>query len=137
MQKHTSVLLQHFALPKSVLGLLNTRAKMSTFSLSTNNTSIPVSIPADLTQDQLLSFPAFQNWHATLQDTLALQRSNPLHEFHDAPYELRKIDVQAVDWFGKGRLGFVKMSVDVRNDKEERLPGCVFLRGGSVGMMVG
>jgi hypothetical protein len=31
----------------------------------------------------------------------------------------------------------VKMSVDVRNDKEERLPGCVFLRGGSVGMMVG
>lgn len=49
---------------------------------------------------------------------------------------LRKVDVQAVDFFGGGRLGFVKLKANVSNGSGESLPGSVFLRGGSVGMLV-
>lgn len=118
-------------------------AKMSTFTLPSNNSSssrstpTTVSIPAELTQQQLLSFPAFNNWLETLQHNLSLQGSNKQHEFYDAPYELKSITVQAVDWFGHGRMGFLKMTAEIKNAKGERLPGSVFLRGGSVGMLVG
>lgn len=89
----------------------------------------------DLSRDELLAFPAFKTWLSTLQRSLARQR-NPAHEFHRAPYSLRKIDIQAVDYFGGGRLGFVKMKADVSNDHGQKLPGSIFLRGGSVGMLV-
>jgi hypothetical protein len=72
---------------------------------------------------------------ATLQRSLARQHGQS-HEFHSGPYALRRIDIQAVDFFGRGRLGFVKLRADVSNDNGESLPGSVFLRGGSVGMLV-
>ncbi|KAF1990941.1 ADP-sugar diphosphatase [Aulographum hederae CBS 113979] len=84
---------------------------------------------------RLLSFPAFKNWISTLQHSLSTQQSRE-HTFHPSPYKLRKIDVQAVDYFGGDRLGFVKLKADISNDDGERLPGSVFLRGGSVGLMV-
>ncbi|OOQ85750.1 putative NUDIX family hydrolase [Penicillium brasilianum] len=89
----------------------------------------------DLARDELLAFPAFKTWLSTLQKSLARQ-SNPAHEFHGDPYVLRQIDVQAVDRFGGGRLGFVKLKADVSNSQGEKLPGSVFLRGGSVGMLL-
>ena len=49
---------------------------------------------------------------------------------------LRKIDIQTVDYFGGERIGFVKLQAEVSNDEGEKLPGAVFLRGGSVGMLV-
>lgn len=49
---------------------------------------------------------------------------------------LKSIEVQSVDYFGSKKLGFVKIRADIRNDKDETLPGSVFLRGGSVGMLV-
>lgn len=106
---------------------------MSTFNIP--NTSIPVHLPSNLTQDQLLSFPAFKTWLSTLQHSLTLQR-NKTHTFNSAPYSLRQIDIQSVDFFGGGRLGFVKLKAEVSNDNGEKLPGSVFLRGGSVGMML-
>jgi ADP-sugar diphosphatase len=106
---------------------------MSTFTIPDANLHIN-SIP-DLTRDDLLSFPAFKIWISTLQRSLA-QQQNPSHEFHGDPYILRKIDVQSVDRFGGGRLGFVKLKADVSNSSGEKLPGSVFLRGGSVGMLV-
>ncbi|OCK82679.1 NUDIX family hydrolase [Lepidopterella palustris CBS 459.81] len=93
-----------------------------------------VNLPHGLTRDELLSFPAFKNWISTLQYNLSLQ-SHPSHTFHASPYQLRHIDVQSVDWFGK-RLGFVKIQAEVKNEKGEWLPGAVFLRGGSVGMLL-
>ena len=114
---------------------LSIKATMSTFNLPNSTPPIPVHIPSDLTQDQLLSFPAFKTWISTLQKSLSLQR-NKSHTFNSAPYALRKIDVQSVDFFGGGRLGFIKLKADVSNDNGEKLPGSVFLRGGSVGMMV-
>jgi hypothetical protein len=106
---------------------------MSTFTIPGSNLNVN-SIP-DLTQNDLLSFPAFKIWIKTLQHSLARQE-HPTHEFHSDPYVLRKIDIQSVDRFGGGRLGFIKLKADVSNSQGETLPGSVFLRGGSVGMLV-
>ncbi|KAI9676167.1 MAG: hypothetical protein M1817_000912 [Caeruleum heppii] len=110
---------------------------MSTsFNLPSTSPAVPVSLPPDLKQEQLLSFPAFKTWLSTLQHSLSLQTRDAKHTFHHQPYKLRRIDVQAVDFFGKGRVGFIKMKAEVSNDEGEKIPGSVFLRGGSVGMMV-
>lgn len=106
---------------------------MSTFTIPGSNLQVN-SIP-DLTRDDLLSFPAFKIWMSTLQHSLARQQ-NPSHEFHKDPYVLRQIDIQSIDRFGGWRLGFVKLKADVSNGSGEKLPGSVFLRGGSVGMLV-
>ena len=108
---------------------------MTTFTLSGSAPTCPVEIPSDLSQDQVESFPAFKNWISTLQRSLTLQR-NPSHVFHADPYKLRKITVQSVDYFGGKRLGFIKLKAEISNDNGEKLPGSVFLRGGSVAMLV-
>lgn len=108
-------------------------ARMSTFTIPNLNLHVN-SIPG-LSQDDLISFPAFKIWITTLQQSLARQE-HPSHEFHSDPYVLRKIDIQAVDRFGGGRLGFIKLKADVSNGQGETLPGSVFLRGGSVGILV-
>ena len=107
---------------------------MSTFTLP--NTSIPVHLTSDLSKDQLLSFPAFKTWINTLQHSLSTQQ-HKVYTFHSAPYMLRQISIQSVDFFGGQRVGFIKLKAEVSNDNGEKLPGSVFLRGGSVGMMVG
>lgn len=108
---------------------------MTTFTLQNSDPECTVNLPNNLSQDQLESFPAFKIWISTLQRSLSLQ-GNGSHEFHADPYKLRKIDVQSVDYFGGERLGFVKLKADVSNDNGEKLPGSVFLRGGSVAMLV-
>lgn len=121
----------------------NLTKRMSTFNIpaaaggssSTTAGEIQVNSTPDLSREQLLSFPAFRIWLSTLQHSLSLQRY-PSHEFNKSPYILRRIDIQAVDYFGGKRLGFIKFKADVSNDSGESLPGSVFLRGGSVGMLV-
>ncbi|EEH16675.2 hypothetical protein PABG_06762 [Paracoccidioides brasiliensis Pb03] len=108
---------------------------MSTFTISNSASQLPVHLTPDLSQAQLLAFPAFKIWLSTLQHSLSRQ-ADPFHEFHGAPYTLRQIQIQAVDFFGGNRLGFVKLKADVSNDDGERLPGSVFLRGGSVGVLL-
>ncbi|KAL8831623.1 MAG: hypothetical protein Q9170_005211 [Blastenia crenularia] len=108
---------------------------MSTFKLPYSEPEVPVNLTCDLTQEQLLCFPAFKNWIGTLQHSLATQ-ANQSHTFHSSSYKLRKIDIQSVDFFGGKRLGFVKLQAEVSNGHGEKLPGSVFLRGGSVGMML-
>ena len=109
---------------------------MATFNLPDVSPPTPVNLTAGLAKDQLLAFPAFKTWLSSLQHSLSLQRTNRHHTFHESPYQLRRIDVQAVDFFGGGRVGFVKLKAEVSNDDSESLPGSVFLRGGSVAMMV-
>lgn len=108
---------------------------MSSFVLPNSSPECTINLTNDITRDQLLTFTAFKNWIATVQHSLA-QQQNKNHVFHDAPYKLRKIDIQACDWFSKTKLGFVKLKAEVTNDKGEYLPGSIFLRGGSVGMLV-
>lgn len=112
---------------------------MSSFTIpldeGNRSVSVPVNTLNDLSKDDLLSFPAFQIWLSTLQRSLQRQH-HPSHEFNHNPYVLRKINVQSVDYFKSGRLGFVKLNAEVSNENGETLPGTVFLRGGSVGMLV-
>ena len=108
---------------------------MSTFALPHSQPPVYVSLTQDLSQDQLLSFPAFKTWISTLQHSLSLQQ-NRSHTFNASPYQLRSVKIQSVDFFGGKRIGFIKLSAEISNDNEEKLPGSVFLRGGSVGMLV-
>lgn len=108
---------------------------MSTFTLPNYKPDVPVQLTPDLRKDQILSFLAFKTWITTLQHSLSTQRKSS-HTFYSAPYKLRKIDIQSVDFFSGGRVGFIKLKAEVSNDDGEKLPGSVFLRGGSVGMML-
>jgi ADP-sugar diphosphatase len=107
----------------------------STFTLPHIDPPVTVTLVSGLSKDQLVSFPAFKTWMSTLQHSLSLQTKQS-HVFYNSPYTLRGIVVQAIDYFGGGRLGFVKLKADISNASGEKLPGSVFLRGGSVCMMV-
>ena len=113
-----------------------------TFKLPGTNPEVPVQVPAEsahtatLSDTDLLKFPAFKTWLETLQRSLSLQHSNQNHEFHQDPYALRNITIQCVDRFGGGRVGFIKLKADISNNAGEKLPGSVFLRGGSVAMLL-
>lgn len=108
---------------------------MSAFTLPNSKPEVPVHLTSNLSKEQLLTFPAFRNWLSTLQRSLSTQKDTS-HTFHTAPYQLRRINIQSADFFGGHRLGFVKLQAEVSNNDGEKLPGSVFLRGGSVGMMV-
>ncbi|EPS34643.1 hypothetical protein POX_a00385 [Penicillium oxalicum] len=108
---------------------------MTTPGFTLPQSNLRVNTISDLSQDELVSFPAFKTWLSTLQESLARQ-SDSSHPFHEDPYHLRQIDIQAIDRFGGGRLGFIKMKAEVSNGRGEKLPGSVFLRGGSVGMLL-
>jgi ADP-sugar diphosphatase len=105
---------------------------MSTFTLPG---SIAVQSIPKISQDQLQSFPAFKTWLHTLQHSLSLQTQES-HDFHASPFKLRSITIQSCDFFGGGRLGFLKLKAEVTNDNGEHLPGSVFLRGGSFCMLL-
>lgn len=128
--------LRHPIYPRSLSASMSTSTSTSTFSLPHGGSEVSVHLTSELGKDQLLSFPAFKTWLSNLQHSLATQKQKS-HAFHEAPYQLRRIDIQHVDFFGGGRIGFLKLKADVSNDKGEKLPGSVFLRGGSVAMMVG
>ena len=102
-------------------------ATMSMFTLPTCKPEVPVHLTSDLSQEQLLSFPAFKTWISTLQHSLSTQQ-NKSHTFHSAPFKLRKIQIQSVDFFGRGRVGFIKLKAEISNDDGEKLPGSVFVR---------
>jgi ADP-sugar diphosphatase len=107
-------------------------------NMSSTPKPIPLTIPPhlSLTSSQLQSHKPYKTWLSTLQHSLALQSSDPSHAFHKDPYELKKIEVQAVDFFGGERIGFVKLKAEIKNSNGEKLPGSVFLRGGSIGIIV-
>ncbi|KAK4199850.1 putative hydrolase [Triangularia verruculosa] len=108
---------------------------MSTFH-HPSHPNIPITLPNGLKEDQVLNFHPFNSWLSTLTTSLSKQTTSPSHPFHPSPYKLNSINIQSFDLFGPTRVGFLKLQADVRNDKDERLPGAVFLRGPSVAMLV-
>jgi ADP-sugar diphosphatase len=124
---------------------------------------IPVYLPHNLTETEFhglvptsssnpaYTFPALQHWLTKLFQNFAFQ-GNTNHPYYKHPYKLRELDVQAVDWFWRNvpgkedKLGFMKIQAKIETDpyvhhgeKDERadwLPGAVFLRGGSVAILV-
>ncbi|KAI0968818.1 hypothetical protein F4678DRAFT_474220 [Xylaria arbuscula] len=107
---------------------------MTTITLK--SPAISVSLPEAFSEEQLLSFSPFNNWLNTITNSLSLQHSNPQHPFHKDPYALQSITVQSYDLFGGQRVGFLKLQAKVTNAAGESLPGAIFLRGPSVGMLV-
>lgn len=120
---------KHFTLYKPLTSspLKSNPAAMCTFTLPNSKPEVPVHLTSDLSQERLLSFPAFKTWISTLQHSLSTQQHKS-HTFHSAPYKLRKIEIQSVDFFGRERIGFIKLKAEVSNDKGEKLPGSVFVR---------
>ena len=107
-----------------------------TFILDDWSPPVPVQLTDGLTKEQLLGFRAFHDWLSTLKSSLSRQKSSD-HPFHDGPYYLRHIKIQAFDRFGDpGRILFMKLFATVTNDANEWLPGVVFLRGGSVAVLM-
>ncbi|KAF1847521.1 uncharacterized protein K460DRAFT_414257 [Cucurbitaria berberidis CBS 394.84] len=129
-------------------------------------TAIPVYLPHNFTAQEFIAlfpqpsspsskpaftFPALHNWFSRLLSNFKLQ-NDALHPFQKRPYKLFEIDVQAVDWFWRNRpgqedkLGFMKIQAKIETDpyvhgEEEKaradwLPGAVFLRGGSVAILI-
>ncbi|PVH71589.1 hypothetical protein DL98DRAFT_95044 [Cadophora sp. DSE1049] len=97
----------------------------------------------------LLAYEPFVEWVEQLKRSLDLQRTGvgnfgEKHPFHDDPYELKNIHIQAVDFFGKEgkeRIGFLKYKALIENQKGKdgepmELPGLIFMRGGSVAMLM-
>jgi ADP-sugar diphosphatase len=96
---------------------------------------VKVLLPPTLSDRQLLGFKPFRNWLDALEKSLSNQQKAD-HPFHDKPYSLRSIEIQSVDLFGGQRIGFIKLRATVLNDNDESLPGAVFMRGGSVAMLI-
>ena len=49
---------------------------------------------------------------------------------------MKSIKIQAIDKFSSSKIGFIKLKAEIKNKDDEFLPGSVFLRGPSVGMLV-
>lgn len=108
-------------------------------------TAVPVYLPNTLTRYELENFKAFERWMRTLAENLAFQYHSHEHPFHERPYSLRSIEVKSVTKFPNGRVGFVKIDAAVKQDSmpgDDRgglphsLLGTVFLRGGSVAILI-
>lgn len=110
---------------------------MSTFFLPGPWKDVEVKLPSNLTSDQLMAYKPFNNWLSTLSQSFQLQQDRN-HVFHskEERYSLRSIVVDTVDWFGP-RIGFLKMRTEIRNESNPRpLDGVVFMRGGSVAVLM-
>lgn len=106
---------------------------MHTFHCSDLSPPVPITLTDNLSGEQLLNFPAFKTWISNLNTSLDQQSENG-HPFHDAPFVLRSITIQSVDFFGS-QVGFVKLKAEITND-DTKLPGIAFLRGGSVAILI-
>ncbi|KPI37008.1 Nudix hydrolase 14, chloroplastic [Cyphellophora attinorum] len=107
---------------------------MSTGTFAWNFPNVEIKLPEGLPGKQLLDFRPFDQWWRTLSESLRGQ-DNPTHPFHASPYRLEAIEIQSVDHFGS-RIGFIKLKATMRNGDGEIIPGAVFMRGGSVAMLI-
>ncbi|KAI7858093.1 hypothetical protein BDC45DRAFT_434855 [Circinella umbellata] len=78
--------------------------------------------------DQVLEFGPFKDWVSRL-DKAQREKKNEM--------DIHSIEIQNTDLFGSGKLGFVKLKADVRfKENGKSAPGIVFMRGGSVSMLI-
>ncbi|KAI9470422.1 hypothetical protein BDB00DRAFT_777007 [Zychaea mexicana] len=78
--------------------------------------------------DKVLEFGPFKEWAARMEKA---QRER------NSEMDILSVEIQNTDMFGSGKLGFVKFKADVRyKETGKSAPGIVFLRGGSVSMLI-
>lgn len=95
---------------------------MST-SVVINGASVPVTASCDCDLEQVVQSPNFINWTKKVDSGLLV----------------KSIDVQSVDTFGNGRIGFVKFKSLVFKStipNGRHIPGIVFMRGPSVAILM-
>lgn len=105
-----------------------------TFVLPKWHPAVQVELAEDLTETQLLEFHPFTDWLKTFQNSINQQKFSD-HRFHEAPFSLLHIRIQAFDRFN-GRIYFMKLFAKVENESSELVSGVVFLRGGSAAMLM-
>lgn len=114
------------------------------FMLKSFDPPVEVTLARDLDpkfdQALLASYEPFTEWVEQLNKSLKLQPVVGKDDEND-PYELKSIHIQAVDLFGPRKIGFLKYKAIIQNKQGNKgkpmiLPGIVFMRGGSVGMLM-
>lgn len=92
-------------------------------------------LPIDVDEEVLLKFPAFNNWLRRLKENLSRQ-SNSSHTYHADPFRLQELRVHSVTMFGP-KIGFINIEALLRKkNKPKELDRIVFLRGGSVAVLM-
>lgn len=88
---------------------------------------IPVYITEKLASSlsSVLEFRPFIDWKSRLEHHLEMSPNISLH----------RITISDIDYFGS-RIGFVKMTVDIRFEDGSKLPGVVLLRGDAVAILL-
>jgi len=81
--------------------------------------SVPVTVAAPCDAELAVRTPLFQGWLAGL----------------DLTFDLRGIEIQSVDAFSTGRVGFIKFAARVER-RGVRIPGIVVLRGQAVALLI-
>ncbi|CAG8959805.1 hypothetical protein HYFRA_00001713, partial [Hymenoscyphus fraxineus] len=131
-------ILQPFSRYRTYSGFGTTTQKRYVANMTTTftipNSSVTLELCQGARKEEVLEFPAFKKWYTRTQSNLSLQ-SQSTHEFHSAPYALTHIQIQSLDRWGP-RIGFIKLTATIKNLNDESLPGSIFLRGASVGMLV-
>lgn len=82
--------------------------------------SFPVTADAGIDIAAATEAHAFVSWLATM-DT--------------QKFTIRGVHIQSLDVWPNGRVGFIKFKADVVDKAEKFVPGIVFMRGGSVGVL--
>ncbi|CAG8462914.1 6339_t:CDS:10 [Ambispora gerdemannii] len=92
-------------------------------------TQIPVTaVHGDIDIPAVLRFPPFVDWVNAL--------SKETHDDLEKELEVKKVEIQNVDYFGP-KLGFIKFKIDARlKENGKNIPGIVFMRGGSVAVLL-
>ncbi|KAI8872548.1 hypothetical protein GQ42DRAFT_119244 [Ramicandelaber brevisporus] len=127
---------------------------MASHSLKVNGISVPVTLSgiANTSKsskeilDDVLAFPPFSAWAARLDRQITAQHQTQQQQSQgkDAVpkppaeiLEVRGVDIQGVDYFRSNKIGFLKFNahvVDVASGA--RIPGIVFMRGGSCAVLI-
>ncbi|KAG2379046.1 hypothetical protein C9374_007684 [Naegleria lovaniensis] len=93
--------------------------------------------------DRVINYSPFKSWLTNIQNVMNENQEKSLNSntYHWKELLFEGIEIQSVDIFGsRNIIGFVKFKVNVtvKTDKDEikKLPGIVFARGGSVGILI-
>lgn len=80
---------------------------------------IPVTSEPGICIDTIIECKQFKDWLASM---------------NRERFKVRSIHLQSVDMFGT-KVGFIKFKADVVDQNDKFIPGIVFMRGGSVGIL--
>ena len=97
--------------------------RQMSLSVKIHGKDVPVTASCQCHLEDILANPNFSNWVNNFDEGLLV----------------KNIDIQNVDYFGNGRIGFIKLKSLVykaSNPEVRHVPGIVFMRGPSVAILI-